>query len=135
VTTRVHAEAGMVGKLLMIWLLLLALIGVAVVDTASILITKFRLDDLAVNAANDASNALTRGETPTEACQVAADRVAADDEKAKLAKGDGCTVDTRSAEVTIALRETAWTLVAGRVSFTEDLTKVTARETVSPGAL
>jgi hypothetical protein len=134
VTRRVHGEAGMVGKLLVIWLLLLALIGVAVVDTASILITKFRLDDLAVNAANDASNALTRGETPTEACQVAEDRVTADNEQARLAK-DGCTVDTRSAEVTIALRETAWTLVAGRISFTEDLTKVTAKESVSPGAL
>jgi len=127
-------EAGLVGKIVMVWLLVVALVGVAAVDATSILFTKFRLSDLAVDAANDASNALARDATPTEACSIAADRVMTVDPGAKIAKG-GCKIDTTTASVTITLRKTATTIVAGRLSYTEHLAIVTQRETVRPGEL
>jgi hypothetical protein len=134
VTASLRDETGLVGKIVMVWLLVVALLGVAAVDATSILFTKFRLSDLAVEAANEASTALVQGTTPAEACALAADKVESVDPEARLAK-DGCKVDTTTKTVTIKLRKTASTLVAGRVSFTEDFTKVSQAETVGPGEL
>ena len=127
-------ETGLVGKILMVWLLVVALLGVAAVDATSILFTRFRLSDLAVDAANDATNALVRGTTAAEACTIAADKVESVDPEARLAK-DGCKVDTTTSSVTITLTKTASTIAAGRISFTEHLARVRQRETVSPGEL
>jgi hypothetical protein len=134
VTAPLHDETGLVGKIVMVWLLVVVLLGVAAVDATSILFTRFRLSDLAVEAANDASTALVQGTTPAEACALAADTVATTDPEARLAK-DGCKVDTTTTTVTIKVRKTASTFVAGRVSFTEDFAKVTQVETVGPGEL
>lgn len=133
-TASVRDETGLVGKIVMVWFLMVAVLGLAAVDATSILFTKFRLSDLAVEAANDASTALVQGTTPAEACALAADKVASVDPGAHLAK-DGCRVNTTTTTVTIKLRKTASTLVAGRVSFTEHFAKVTQAETVGPGEL
>ena len=46
-----------------------------------------------------------------------------------------CKVDTSSGDVTITLRKTASTVIAGRFSFTRDLTKVVQQETAEPSSL
>ena len=52
---RVHREqSGMVGKIIVVWLLFVAVLGIFAIDTASVLFTKFRLSDAAATAASTA---------------------------------------------------------------------------------
>ena len=45
---RVHREqSGLVGKIIVVWLVFVAVIGIFAIDAASVLFTKFRLSDAA----------------------------------------------------------------------------------------
>jgi hypothetical protein len=46
-----------------------------------------------------------------------------------------CTIDEATGEATIQLKKTATTIVLGRVSFTEDLTKIKVDESAQPSSL
>jgi Flp pilus assembly protein TadG len=127
-------QAGMVGKFIVVWLLLLALLGIAAVDAASIVFTRFRLDDAAATAASTAATTYQNDRDAGAACDAAQVSVHAADPNALMAK-TWCKVDTSSGEVTITLRKTANTVLAGRLSITQDLTKVVQRETAGPSSL
>jgi hypothetical protein len=127
-------QRGLIGKVVLIWLLLLALLGIAAVDTASIMFTRFRLDDAAATAASTAVATYRNGRDAVAACAAADATVQAADPDAARTK-TWCKVDTSTGEVTITLRKTATTIVAGRLSFTKDLAKVTQQETAGPSAL
>jgi uncharacterized membrane protein len=131
---RLRDESGMVGKIIVIWLAMVAIVGIAGVDTASIVFTKFQLSDTASNAATAAANAYTASKNVQVACQAAADSVKVDDANATVPK-NGCKIDARTGTATIAVRKVAHTVVAGRLSFTRDLTRVTQRETRGPSTL
>jgi hypothetical protein len=124
----------MVGKFIVVWLLLLLLLGIAAVDAASILFTRFRLDDAAATAATTAATTYRNGGDVTDACAAAHLSVATADPEALMTK-TFCKVDTSTGEVTITLRKTATTILAGRLSFTQDLAQVVQRETAGPSAL
>jgi uncharacterized membrane protein len=131
---RVHREqSGMVGKIIVVWLLFVAVLGIFAIDTASVLFTKFRLSDAAGTAASTAVSTYQNERDVTAACGAAELSVHQADPDATMAKG-WCKVDT-SGDVTITLRKTATSIIAGRFSFTRDLTKVVQRETASPSAL
>ena len=130
----VRDQAGLVGKVIVIWLLLLALLGLAAVDAASIVFARFRLDDAAATAASAGAAAYRNGHDTAAACAAAQLSVQTDDPAAIMSKA-WCKVDPATGEVTITLRKTANTLVAGRLSFTRDLTKVVQRETAGPSEL
>jgi hypothetical protein len=130
----VRDQGGLVGKVIVIWLLLLALLGLAAVDAASIVFTRFRLDDAAATAASTGAAAYRNGHDTAAACAAAQLSVQTDDPAAVMSKA-WCKVDTATGEVTITLRKTANTLVAGRLSFTRNLTKVVQRETAGPSEL
>lgn len=132
---RVRDEHGMVGKLIVVWLLMMVLIGVAAIDTASVLFARFRLSDAATVAASTGSAALTQGQSSADVCAAAAARVEEKSPDARMPRRSWCKVDATAAEVTITLRIQAGTLLAGRLPFTEDLTFVSARETVGRSAL
>ncbi len=132
-----HDESGMVGKVIVIWLLLVALLGVVALDAASIMLTKFRADDAASLAASAAATAFRDGQTVGQAC-VAAQQAALDDDAGitfppNTAKW--CKVNPQTGEFTIVVRKQAQTILAGRLSFTKDLTKVAQRETAGPATL
>jgi Tfp pilus assembly protein PilX len=128
-------QAGFVGKFIVVWLLLLALLAVAAVDTASIMFTRFRLDDVAATAASAAVAAYrNNGRDVDTACTAAQTAVQAADPGAQMSKA-WCRVDTTTGDVTITLHKTANTLVAGRLSFTKDLANVVQRETAEPSSL
>lgn len=131
---RLRDQSGMVGKIIVIWLLMVGILGVAAIDTASIVFTKFQLSDTAGNAATEAANAYQAGHNVQAACQQAAASVKADDANAIIPK-KGCTIDARTGEATVAVRKLAHTVIAGRLSFTRDLTRVTQRETRGPSTL
>jgi hypothetical protein len=129
-----HDEAGLVGKFIVVWLLLLLVLGIAAVDAASILFTRFRLDDAAATAATTAATTYRNGRDATDACAAARLSVETADRDAVMSK-TFCKVNTSTGEVTITLRRTATTILAGRLSFTRDLAEVVQRETAGPSAL
>ena len=131
---RVHREqSGVVGRIIVVWLLFVAVLGIFAIDTASVLFTKFRLSDAAATAASTAVSTYQNERDVTAACGAAELSVRQADPDATMGKG-WCKVDT-SGDVTITLRKTATSIIAGRFSFTRDLTKVVQRETASPSAL
>jgi hypothetical protein len=129
-----HDEAGLVGKVIVVWLLLLLVLGIAAVDAASILFTRFRLDDAAATAATTAATTYRNGRDVTDACAAPHLSVETADPDAVMSK-TFCKVETSTGEVTITLRRTATTILAGRLSFTRDLAEVVQRETAGPSAL
>jgi Flp pilus assembly protein TadG len=132
---RVHREqSGMVGKIIVVWLLFVAVLGIFAIDTASVLFTKFRLSDAAATAASTAVSTYQNERDVTAACGAAELSVRQADPDATMPKG-WCKVDTTSGDVTITLRKTATSIIAGRFSFTRDLTKVVQRESASPSSL
>jgi Tfp pilus assembly protein PilX len=135
VTTPASDERGMVGKLLIVWLIVLALIGVAAIDAVSVVMAQFQLSDAATRAATSAAAALNRGEGSAQACEVAADELDEHEPDATRPKRSWCDVDETDGTVTIRLRTEAGTLVAGRLSFTKDLTVVTVEESAGRSAL
>jgi len=132
---RVHREqSGLVGKIIVVWLVLVAVLGIFAVDAASVLFTKFRLSDAAATAASTAVSTYQNERDVAAACGAAQLSVQQADPDATMAKG-WCKVDTSSGDVTITLRKTATSVIAGRFAFTRDLTKVVQRETAEPSSL
>ena len=132
---RVHREqSGLVGKIIVVRLVFVAVLGIFAVDAASVLFTKFRLSDAAATAASTAVSTYQNERDVTAACGAAQLSVQQADPDATMAKG-WCKVDTSSGDVTITLRKTATSVIAGRFAFTRDLTKVVQRETAEPSSL
>jgi predicted ATP-grasp superfamily ATP-dependent carboligase len=129
-----RSQSGLVGKMIVIWLLLVAVIGVATIDTVSIAFTKFRTQDIASNAASTAANTWRDTENELKACDAARVRVAAEDHGALITK-NGCVVNEATGEVTITVRKEAATLLAGRLPWTKKLAKPEAVETSGPTVL
>jgi len=127
-------EAGLVGKIIVLWLLIVAVLGVAVVDAASIGFAHFRLDDAAQVAAVAAATNYRNTHDVSSACQTAEQSVQTQSPDA-LFPENFCKVDRATGNVTITLKKTANTLIAGRLSFTRDYTHVVVKETGRPSSL
>jgi hypothetical protein len=113
-------DRGLIGKIVIVWLLLLAVVVVIAIDAGSILRTRFRTTDLAEDASAAAAEVLASG-GGEEAAKLAAVATIADaDERVRLKRID---VDRR--DVTVVLVARAGTIVVGRIPFFEDLARVT----------
>ena len=131
-TNRIHRDqAGLVGKIAVVWILFAVLLVVAGFDAISIAFTKYRVEDLAANAASSAAFAYKNGGKIDEACQTAVAYVAEHDEKAKIPTG-GCAIDSKTGVASITVRKSASTFVAERLSFTEEYTHLESTESVEP---
>jgi hypothetical protein len=131
---RLHDETGLVGKIIIIWLVMVVLLGIAALDTASVVFATFRASDIAATAASAGANTYDDTKEVRAACDSAEASVEGEDPDMKLPK-TFCKVDTKTGEVTITIRRQATTIVAGRLSFTDDLTIVVGKETAGPSAL
>jgi len=128
-------EAGMVGKAAVIWLLLLAMLAVVVVDAVSIGRTTLGLSEVATDAASDGAEAFrSQGRSPTRACEAAALSIEAQAPALKLGRS-GCRVDEDTGRVSITLRATADTMLAGRFGATEKYTQVVVTEANGPSGV
>jgi hypothetical protein len=128
-------EAGMVGKAAVIWLLLFAVLGVAVVDAVSIGRTTLHLSEVASEAASDGAEAFRSQErSATRACEAAALSLEAQAPALKLGRS-GCRVDEDTGRVSITLRATADTMLAGRFGATEKYTQVVVTEANGPSGV
>ena len=131
VGTRLRDERGLMGKLAIIWLLVLAVLVVAAVDAGSIAIARFKVENAADKAAFQAASEYKESRDRAKAFQAAQDVVEQDVPDAKI-PANGFTIDTQTGDVTVKVVDKAWSLVAGRLSYTRDYTKIGATSTSQP---
>lgn len=127
-------ETGLVGKMIIVWLLLLALLGVAAIDAASIAFTTYKLSDVGATAASEGALVFKRSHDVRDACARVEHVVASEDPTVKLTRR-GCRIERPTGLVTVAIRKQANTLVAYRLPWTEDFALVVVRETAGPPSL
>jgi hypothetical protein len=132
---RLHDERGMMGKLVIVWVLMLALAGVAAIDAVSIMFTTFHLADISVKAAGDGVTAYAHTGSATAACNEAAATIQAADDTIKMPKDGFCTVDPQTGRVTLTIKKTANTFLAGKLSITRHYTQVSHTETAGPSSV
>jgi hypothetical protein len=126
---RIHRDQrGLVGKFIVGWLFLVVVFGLAAIDGASIMLTTFRLSDIATTAAADAWVNFRDTDDVRSACGEARNTVAEQDPGAKVVT---CEIDRHGRVVTITIRKTAATLVVDRLDFLKDYAKVERTETIS----
>jgi hypothetical protein len=116
----IRQEAGLVGKILILWLLLLAVVVVVAIDAGSILLTRSRAADLAEDASVSAAEAFRQTGDQQQAKLAALDTIADADEAVRLKR-----IDVGRREVTVVLVVRADTLVVGQIPFVDDLEKLT----------
>ena len=124
-----EGDSGLIGKLIVAWLLLAALLVVLAIDGGSILLARYRTANLAQDVAFAAAE--TYAETgDLQAAEVAArgevDRASI---QVRLQR-----VEANGREITVVLVGRAGTLVIGRLPFTGDLAKVTVTDTATPSS-
>jgi Flp pilus assembly protein TadG len=131
-TSRWRNERGLVGKMLVILLLVIAVLGVAAIEAGSIIFTKLTLENTASNAAADGARDLASSHSANSACQAAAQSTAQQDKSVKfLIKL--CKANPSTGEIFVVLRKTAPTLIVRRVGFLRKLGVVKASAETGPG--
>jgi hypothetical protein len=117
---RFRDDRGLIGKILLVWLLLLAVLVVGAIDAGSILLARSRAADLAKDASVSAAEAFRHNGDEEQAKLAALDTIADADEPVRLK-----SIDVGRREVTVVLVVHADTLVVGRIPFLHDLGRVT----------
>ena len=126
-----RGQSGLVGKMVVIWLIFVALLGVAAIDTTSIAFTRFRASHVARNAASAAAITWRDTKSDRKACAAARADVRSADAAAVIPHA-GCIVNEQTGEVTITVEKAATTIVAAHLSWTKDFTTAKATETSGP---
>jgi hypothetical protein len=127
-------EAGLVGKMIVIWLLVLAVLAVAAIDAASIAFTTYKLSDVGAAAASEGALVYKKGHNIRETCGAVAQVVSKEEATAKVARG-GCSIERPTGLVTVKIRKRANTLVAQRLPWTKKFAVVVVTETAGPPSL
>lgn len=129
-----HDETGLIGKIAVLWIVGLLLVGLLLLDGLSIILTTFKLSNTAQAAASTAATTYKNVHEEDKACLAAQPALLQDN--VDLPEGDGwCKIDPTTGEATIVLKTTASTIVLGRLSFTEDFTKIKVDESAEPSSL
>jgi hypothetical protein len=127
-------ETGMVGKLIVGWLIALVIVGVLALDVVSVLFTKFKLADAASAVATVAATNYKTSHDTRLACQAATAALPAEDAEARFTKR-GCLINLQTGDATITLRKQASTLVAQRFDFSKQHVRVVVSATEGPATL
>jgi hypothetical protein len=127
-------EAGLIGKMIVVWLFILAILAVAAIDTASIAFTTYQLADVGASAASEGARVYERARNVRETCERVAQVVSRDEPTARLTRG-GCSIEQPTGLVTVTIRRRANTLVAHRIPWTEEFATVVVTETAGPPSL
>jgi hypothetical protein len=117
-------EHGLVGKLVLVSLLLVALLAVAAVDAGSILFLRVRTGDLAGDAANAAAEEFAASRDERAAKLAALGTIADSEDRARLRR-----IEVRRGDVTVEVSARADTIVVDWVPFLDDLATVTVTRT------
>ena len=130
----VRDETGLIGKMIVVWLLVLGLLAVAAIDAASIAFTTYKLADVGAAAASEGARVYKKARDVRDTCERVAQIVSREESTARLARG-GCTVERPTGLVTVKVRKKANTLVAHRIPLTEKFAIVVVTETAGPPSL
>lgn len=128
---RLSDERGLVSKLSLIWLVIVALFVVAAFDTGSIALTKFKVASAAEKAAFEAAATYKATGNRDKARLTALEQLEEEAPGARLAR-DGFSINQRTGEVTVTAVDRASTLLAGRIGFLKEYTRTIATETAGP---
>jgi hypothetical protein len=123
----IRDERGLVGKLLVLWLVVVVVLGLAAVDAGSILMLRVRTGDLADDAATAAADAFAETRDERVATLAALETIEASDGPARLRR-----IGVRRGEVTVAVTSRADTIVVGRIPLIDDLARVTVTRSSGP---
>lgn len=132
--TVLRDETGLIGKIAIVWILILALLGVGAIDAASIAFTTYRLADIGTTAAGEGAREFKRTRNARDACERVAQIVSREDPAVKVVQG-GCKVEHPTGVVTVEVRKKASTLVAHRIPWTEEFAVVDVTETAGEPSL
>ena len=132
--TVLRDEAGLIGKIAIVWILILALLGVGAIDAASIAFTTYRLADIGATAAGEGALEYKRTRNVRDACERVAQIVTREDPAVTVVRG-GCAVERPTGAVTVKVRKKASTLVAHRIPWTEEFAVVEVTETAGVPSL
>jgi hypothetical protein len=117
---RLSEDRGLVGKIIVLWLVLATVVVIVAIDGGAILLARSRAEDLADDASASASQAY-RDTGDEEAAKLAAlDTIADADEPVRLKR-----IDVGRRTVTVVITTRADTLVVGRIPMFDDLARVT----------
>lgn len=130
--TRVADQRGLVGKIIVVWLALLVLFGIAAWDAGAVMITRFKLQNTAENAAFEAASTYKTTRSVAKAKQAAVDQIQKDAASARMTE---FSIDQSTGQATVSLAERASTILAGRIGFFKKLTRATASHTSGPPTL
>ncbi len=130
-----HDERGLIGKILIVWLVVLVVLGVGAFDTVKILYARYKVADAAQEASFDAASALEKGGNRQEAYQAAVAAVQQKDPDARIPPKNGFVIDPKTNQVTVTVTKKVSTLIAGRIGFLKKYTKATATDTSEPPTL
>jgi hypothetical protein len=131
---RIADDRGLIGRMLVIWLVVIALLGIAALDTISIVRTRLSLADTAADAVHQAASRYADNRNVAEACSVAEQVAARADRRYHVARR-GCVVDPGSGEITLTLRTRASTILVGRVGPISRFARVVEKATGGPSSL
>ncbi len=130
--SRLSDQSGLVGKILVVWLLILALFVIASVDTISILYTRFKVADAAQSASFDAAAAYKSTHSRDAAVKAAETTIQATAGDARLVS---LNIDPVTGDVTLTVTKKAGTILAGRIGFFKHFTKASSTDTSPPPTL
>jgi Flp pilus assembly protein TadG len=125
-TRSIREERGLVGKIIVIWLAVMVVLGLAVFDTAQILLARYRVADAAQEASFQASSILQSSGDRRRALDAALAAVADKDKGARVTQ---FAIDPQSQQVTVTVVKKVSTLLVGRIGFLQGFTKATASDT------
>lgn len=117
-------ERGLVGKVIVLWLVLVVLVILAAVDAGSIVLARVRTTDVARDAAAAGAAAFDETGEPEAARQATLAAVIDRDEDARV---EDVRI-TKRGKVTVVVSDEATTILVGRFGLLEDLKTVTATE-------
>jgi len=115
---RIGDEHCLVTRGILIFLIVVVLFGLFLIDGSSIMLTRYRVADLAEQAAFEAAGVSNRTGSESEACEAAETYIGSQSTTAVIVK-DGCTIEND--EATITVKDSASTIVVKRLDFMSDL--------------
>lgn len=122
-------ERGLVGKILVLWLVLGILLALAASDTVQILYARYKAADAAQTASFEAAQTLRTSRGDRRAAYEAATAAVAEADAGARMKD--FAIDTASNEVSVTVTKKVSTLLVGRFGLFEELGRATATETSS----
>jgi len=131
-TAALRDERGLTGTYVIVWLVILAAIGVAGFDAGSIALTQYKVTSAASDAALEAATVFKQTGDRNEAYKAAVQSVKKDAPDSVIPDKDGFSIDPRTGKATVVVVKRASTLIAGRIDFLESLVRAKAKETSGP---